>query len=202
MNRWWVSVAVVSDILVYVIHGYRWSYLLRPLGGATPWHCVRAIYVGLYANEILPFRTGELIRCYLQTRWTGLPFSVTLTSALIERIFDGIWLVLFLAVTTQFITLPPFLRDMAWFLVALLVVAIGLLGFAMFHKQKDSPMMQRKSMAKIRILLDDLYAVGHSRYLYLSALMSLPYLLMQMIPIYATMKAYPGLEERSGWRRW
>lgn len=195
MDWRWVTVAMVTDILVYVIHGYRWSTLLRPLANTSPWQCIRAIYVGLYANEILPFRTGELIRCYLQTRWTGLPFSVTLTSALIERIFDGVWLVLFLAIVTRYVALPPFLRDMAWFLVILLIIAIGLLGFTMFHKQKDSPFMRRKSMAKIRVLLDDLYQIGHSRYLYTSALLSLPYLLMQILPIYATMKAYPSFDE-------
>jgi len=29
------------------------------------WRTVQAIYIGLFANEVLPLRVGELIRCYL-----------------------------------------------------------------------------------------------------------------------------------------
>src|SRR5512144_1616825 len=85
MNWWWVSVAVLSDILVYVWHGWRWSLLLKPICDIPVMRSVRAVYVGLFANEILPLRTGEVIRCYLQARWSEVPFSVTLSSALIER---------------------------------------------------------------------------------------------------------------------
>ena len=49
--------------------------------------------VGLFANEVLPLRAGELIRCFLMARWSKIPISVTLASALIERIFDGVLLI-------------------------------------------------------------------------------------------------------------
>ncbi|HEX5431613.1 MAG TPA: lysylphosphatidylglycerol synthase transmembrane domain-containing protein, partial [Bryobacteraceae bacterium] len=92
MDWKWVAVAVAGDIAVYLWHGLRWSLLLRPLVRAGYWRTVRAIYVGLFANEVLPFRAGEVLRCYLLSRWTELPFSVSLSSAVIERVFDGIWL--------------------------------------------------------------------------------------------------------------
>ncbi len=50
----WVILAVVSDIAVYVVHGWRWSLLLKPIEEIPMWRSVRAIYVGLFANEILP----------------------------------------------------------------------------------------------------------------------------------------------------
>ena len=97
--RWVATVACVADVLVYVIQGWRWSLLLRPVGPAPIGSSVRAIFVGLFASEVFPLRAGELIRCFLQARWTQIPVSVTLASALIERIFDGIVLIvaLFLA---------------------------------------------------------------------------------------------------------
>jgi uncharacterized protein (TIRG00374 family) len=98
--RWsWVAAAVVFDILVYFLQGWRWSLLLRPVATIPFARSIRAIYVGLFANEVLPLRTGEVIRCYLQGRWSGLPFTVVLSSALIERIFDGFWLLICLVVT-------------------------------------------------------------------------------------------------------
>jgi hypothetical protein len=38
--------------------------------------------------------------------------------------------------------------------------------------------------------MDDLAQIGHSRYLYLALLQSLPYLLLQVIPIWAAFQAY------------
>jgi uncharacterized membrane protein YbhN (UPF0104 family) len=42
----------------------------------------------------------------------------------------------------------------------------------------------------LNILLEDLYIIGHSPYLYLSAMASLPYLLLQVLPIYALAVSY------------
>ena len=42
----------------------------------------------------------------------------------------------------------------------------------------------------MRVLIDDLNLIGHSRYLYYAFFQSLPYLLLQVIPIYAAMQAY------------
>jgi uncharacterized membrane protein YbhN (UPF0104 family) len=40
------------------------------------------------------------------------------------------------------------------------------------------------------VFIEDLHRIGHSRYLYLSFLVSIPHLLMQVVPIYAVMQAY------------
>ena len=50
----WVAVACVADVLVYVIQGWRWSLLLRPVGPASIGSSVRAIFVGLFASEVFP----------------------------------------------------------------------------------------------------------------------------------------------------
>ncbi len=63
---------------------------------------VQAIYIGLFANEVLPLRSGEVIRCYLLARWNELHVSVVLSSALIERLLDGAWLALGFWVITYF----------------------------------------------------------------------------------------------------
>src|SRR6476659_6827780 len=58
--KWrWVAVAAVADVLVYVWQGWRWSLLLAPVERIPIERSVRAIYVGLFANEVLPFKTGE-----------------------------------------------------------------------------------------------------------------------------------------------
>ena len=119
MNWWWIALAVAADVSVYLWHGLRWQTLLRPVVRLKYWEPVRAIYVGLFANEVLPFRAGEVLRCYLLARNPQLPLSVSLTSALIERIFDGIWLSLCIILMLRYTVIPHSLRflvDGAYFL--------------------------------------------------------------------------------------
>jgi uncharacterized membrane protein YbhN (UPF0104 family) len=192
MHWGWVIFAMVADILVYFFQGWRWSMLLTPLAAVPFWRSVRAIYVGLFANEVLPFRTGEIIRCYLQARWSGLPFSVTLSSALIERIFDGIWLVICLVAALRMAPLlPKQLVNGGTTLALAILVGAALLGAAMFWKESTYKALEnRKHLRKVGILLEDLHIIGHSRYLYFSAIASLPYLLMQVLPVWGLGKAY------------
>src|SRR5688572_2193460 len=190
--RWsWVAAAVLFDILVYFLQGWRWSLLLRPVANIPFAQSIRAIYVGLFANEILPLRTGEIIRCYLQGRWSHLPFTVVLSSALIERIFDGVWLIICLLVTMQFVELPELYSRLGQLLGIAVLLGGALLAGAMFFKHGTRAALENhRWLAKLNILLEDLYIIGHSRYLYLSAAASLPYLLLQVLPIYGLARAY------------
>jgi len=195
MDWWWVGLAVVADIAVYFWHGLRWTLLLRPLVPARFMQTVRAIYVGLFANEVLPFRAGEVLRCYLISRWTKLPFSVALSSALIERVFDGIWLCSCLFVALKLVKFPRqfrFLLDGAWVLGAIVLGGVVVLGIAFLRRDKSSkavlpPSGWRRHLA---VLFKDLALIGHSRYLPFSFLQSLPYLLLQVIPIWAAFHGY------------
>lgn len=191
MHWGWVLAAGVFDILVYFLQGWRWSLLLRPVARVPAMRAIRAIYVGLFANEVLPLRTGELIRCYLMGRWSGLPFSVTFSSFIIERVFDGLWLVICLFASTYVAEVQPIYVHMGQVLLGLVILAGALLGAAMFFKtQTHAAFSGNKYLEKVAILLEDLYIMGHSRYLYFSAIASLPYLLLQVLPIYFLAQAY------------
>lgn len=194
----WVALALVSDIAVYVCQAWRWSLVLRPVKPVGFKHSVQAIYVGLFANEVIPLRAGEVIRCFLLSRWTEIPLSVTLASALIERIFDGFWLVVCLLVTIKFVALPQWIVDGGFVLGALVLIAGALLAVAMFWRQQAlDRFLGARWFHWVHVLIEDLHLIGHSRYLYFAALASLPYLLIQTIPIYALMKAYGFLEDDS-----
>jgi uncharacterized protein (TIRG00374 family) len=191
MHWSWVAAAVLFDILVYFLQGWRWSLLLRPVANIPFAQSIRAIYVGLFANEILPLRTGEIIRCYLQGRWSHLPFTVVLSSALIERIFDGVWLIICLLVTMQLVELPELYSRLGQLLGIAVLLGGALLAGAMFFKHGTRAALENHPwLAKLNVLLEDLYIIGHSRYLYLSAAASLPYLLLQVLPIYGLAQAY------------
>jgi uncharacterized membrane protein YbhN (UPF0104 family) len=195
MNWWWLGLAVVGDISVYCWQAVRWRLLLLPVERVTFRQAVSAIYVGLFANEVLPFRAGEILRCYLVSRWTKLPFSVAISSALIERIFDGIWLCLCLLVSIRLVGVhhhhAPWLVRSGYFLGTIVLAGAALLALAVFLRQKTRALLSGDGWQRhLRVLIDDLNLIGHSRYLYFAFLQSLPYLLLQVIPIYAAFQAY------------
>ncbi len=192
LNWWWIALAVAADILVYVCHGWRWSLLLTPVERIPVLRSVQAVYVGLFANEILPFRTGELIRCYLQSQWSTIPFSVTISSAVIERFFDGFWLgLLLLFVIGRTPNMPEEIKVGGWVLLSVLVIGAAVLAVGFFHKERAHSVLGEKGWQRhLRILIQDLHLIGHSRYLYFSALATIPYLLLQVVPIYASMRAF------------
>ncbi len=191
MHWGWVAAAAVSDIAVYVLQGWRWSILLQPIANIPMMRSVRAIYVGLYANEVLPFRSGEIIRCYLQSRWGHLPFSVVLSSIAIERIFDGVWLVLYLSIVVQFVDLPRRIRDGGYFLILVVAILAVLLGFIIAFQAKAKKLAKRwKWGDKANIFIEDLQAMGGSRSFFLSFVASLPHLMAMTVPIYCTIRAY------------
>ncbi len=192
----WIALAVTTDILVYVIHGWRWSLLLTPIVRIPVFKSIRAVYVGLFANEVLPFRTGEVIRCYLQARWSETPFSVIVASALAERVFDGLWLVLGLIFVVKFVRdLPHNVVEGGYILGTVVLCLAILLLVAMMQKSWALRNLSTTGWQNtLRVLIEDLNLIGFSRYLGFAALASLPYLLMQIMPIWAVMKAY-GLED-------
>ncbi|HEX5388001.1 MAG TPA: lysylphosphatidylglycerol synthase transmembrane domain-containing protein [Gemmatimonadales bacterium] len=90
--------AVVLATLTFPIRAVRWRYLLRdardePITWSALWH---ATAIGFMANNVLPFRLGELIRPLAVTRLADVRFTAAFSSIAIERIFDGLTLALLL----------------------------------------------------------------------------------------------------------
>jgi uncharacterized protein (TIRG00374 family) len=195
LGWWWVAFALVSGAAIYLWQAVRWQTLLRPVEPVGIWELARAIYVGMFANEILPFRAGELLRCYLLSSRTTLPLSVSLTSVLLERVFDGIWLCVSIFLILVLMPIPHaqrlWLADSGAVLALVVSAAAVLLSLALFRRhQARSTLPEGRWKKQFHVLVDDLEIIGHSRYLAISFLQSLPFLLFQAIPMFAAFRAY------------
>ncbi len=190
--KWaWVCLGVVCDITVYLLHGWRWKLLLRPVAQVPFLQTLEAIYVGLFTNEVFPLRAGELIRCFLLSKSTELPISVTFASALIERLFDGVWLITFFLFCLRMHRMPGILVSGGYALALLLVVLALVLGYAMYARKQSLDLVFGLSWPRwFNTLIEDLHLIGHSRYLYYSFFVSGLYLAAQMLPIYGLVQAY------------
>jgi len=92
--------AVVLATLTFPARLLRWRLLLRQAdGGPYPylplWH---AVAIGFAANNLLPFRAGELLRTYAASRLASARLTSALSSIAVERVFDSIAVVLLLTV--------------------------------------------------------------------------------------------------------
>jgi len=101
--------AVALATLTYPMRLVRWRLLLRdvdggPLPAAPLWH---AVAIGFMANNILPFRAGELVRLLAATRLAGARFSAVLSSVAVERVLDGLTVVALLSISLLASDLPP-----------------------------------------------------------------------------------------------
>ena len=98
-HYWYVAPAFAAMSLGLVLRVQRWRAMFprseRPGFAATFW----ALVLGLFANNVLPARLGELARMAALARETGLRRTQVLTTIAVERVFDLAALGLIAAVT-------------------------------------------------------------------------------------------------------
>jgi uncharacterized protein (TIRG00374 family) len=108
-DPWPLAVGVVLATLTFPMRLIRWRLLLRsetgaPLPAMPLWH---AVAIGFMANNLLPFRAGELVRTFAATKLSGARFTAAMSSVAVERVFDGLACVGLLAIGLLTSDLPP-----------------------------------------------------------------------------------------------
>ncbi len=102
-----------------------------------------ATAIGFMANNVLPARAGEVARAYAGARLVGLPMSTALSTIAVERVFDGVVVVLMLAIG---IAAPGFpasvqlkgvgLQTIAVSMGTLFVIALAALALAAHYPER------------------------------------------------------------------
>jgi hypothetical protein len=182
---------VAADLAVYIMHGWRWKTLLEPVVRLRLWRTVQAIYIGLFANEVLPLRTGELIRCYLLAHWNNLRISLSLASAAVERLIDGFWLAGAFLITASLVRgIPEKLIVLVQVVVGLLILgAVLLLWVAARGREAHAAIPESRWAATLRHIVEGLSLMDNPHTLGMTALISLLYLLLQFLSVWFLMKA-------------
>jgi uncharacterized protein (TIRG00374 family) len=105
----------------------RWAILLRPLSEAVTSRALfPTVIVGYMANNVLPLRTGELVRSYLVSRQYNVRKTSVLATIAVERIFDGFTMLAFMLVATLFVSFTSELQHLA--ILAFIVFTVLLIG--------------------------------------------------------------------------
>jgi glycosyltransferase 2 family protein len=115
--------AIASGTLL--LRAWRWRILLNAEADVPVSTAFWATAAGLFANNFLPARAGELVRTYMISA-RGLPLPYVLATALAERIVDAVVLLVICSLVLIGLPSPP-----GWFATAATpFAAIGLAGAA------------------------------------------------------------------------
>jgi uncharacterized protein (TIRG00374 family) len=189
----WMALAVAADLAAYVCHGWRWSTLLSPVSRLGFWRTVQAVYVGLFANELFPLRPGEVIRCFLLAFWNDLRVSVSLASAAVERVIDGLWLLIaFVAIVVRSDRRIDSMIAISVQATALVLIAatVGFFWIVRHRFHAHPSLHESRWAAALRHITEGLQLMGNLRTLQLTAAISALYFALQAVTMWALMKAY------------
>lgn len=128
--------AVLLDVLSYGAQGVRWRLLLTGKGKLSSLRATQAVYAGLFTNELLPFRAGELVRAYLVSRWLSKDFASVFPSITVERLFDSVWLALLIGLSALLVPLPEGLIRSEEILGGVVLLGTGIFLYFVLREEK------------------------------------------------------------------
>ena len=98
----WLILATIIGWSAHVSRGWRWRYLLSPLGHRPGfWNCYHAVMIGYFMNMFIQ-RAGEASRAVSLYRSEKVPFEQGFGTVLAERVVDTLMLGAIAVITVLF----------------------------------------------------------------------------------------------------
>jgi uncharacterized protein (TIRG00374 family) len=95
----WIWLAVVAFSVGYSSRIERWRLMLLPENPQLTWAmCAGPLMAGFAANNVLPFRAGDVLRSVAFTRELGVGAGAVLATLVIERLLDLFIMIAFLGI--------------------------------------------------------------------------------------------------------
>jgi len=150
-NYYWLFPAVVSYMFGFLMRGVRWKYLLLPIKKCKLLNLVSTVLIGFMANNLLPLRVGELIRAYVNGKKENISKSSSLATIVVERVFDGLTLVVLLLLALLFLgsgyspqhVFPQWLKKMTYAAWGLFLGMLILLYIMMRYKELTNKVIKK-----------------------------------------------------------
>lgn len=112
----WLALGVMIYFLAVWGRTWRWHYLLRSIKPVSMKTLFPIVVIGYMGNNVYPFRAGEVIRAYVLKRNEDVNITASLATIVVERIFDGLVMLIFVFVALPFAEFQAaWLRDVVFF---------------------------------------------------------------------------------------
>jgi uncharacterized protein (TIRG00374 family) len=136
-DPWLTLLATFVVTLVFPLRALRWRPILAPIAPNLPYGPLwRATAIGFMANNLLPTgRAGEIVRPYMLSRETSVPFAAAFASMVVDRVFDAVTVLILIAVALLDPSLPDTVSATTFATTTVIVVAgiaVGLYAIVFF----------------------------------------------------------------------
>lgn len=88
INWFYILLAVIISMCSVLWLGYRWQHVLTPITESPLPLLIKGHFVGLFGNNIFPFRLGEFMRAYFIRKKLDTGYLKILGTIFIERMLD------------------------------------------------------------------------------------------------------------------
>jgi hypothetical protein len=161
-NYWWIVPGVGVYMVGLWVRAWRWHYTLRHLKPVPVRQLFPLVCIGYFGNNVYPLRAGEIIRSYVLKRSQDISIASSLATVLIERVFDGLTMLLFVFLALPFAPMPTQYRNLV-IVLTVLMLAATLIFVAMAAKPQIMAAVYnwgaaRLLPARLRTRTDDLFA--------------------------------------------
>lgn len=164
-NFFWLLLPVLVALLSNLFRALRWKMLIKASGMEVSLiNSFLAVLVGYFANFVLP-RAGEVAKCGMLKKYSGLSFTTVLGTVVTERIFDVIMtaIILTLAFVLEFGMLSSLVEDADLpskllsiitnpFVIVILIIFLAVLFIILkFRNQSKLYAKGRESLRKFKL---------------------------------------------------
>ncbi len=163
-NYWWILPGVAVYFVAVWARTWRWHYLLRPIKVISLRRLFPVVCIGYFGNNVYPARAGEVIRAFVLRRNDGVSVSASLATVIIERVFDGLIMLLFVFFALPFVGashIPAIYRSAIIGFSILFFVALGVFFWMAFDQRRVTILYRffadRLVPARFRAPLDGFY---------------------------------------------
>ena len=131
-NYWWLIPGVVVYFGAVWARTWRWHYMLRHIKRVSLARLFPIVVIGYMGNNVYPARAGEVLRSYVLKREHGVRVSSSLATVIIERLFDGLTMLLFVFAALPFVDLHGKLADYRPFIIGFTLLFVAALLVFLF----------------------------------------------------------------------
>jgi glycosyltransferase 2 family protein len=123
-DYWYVLPALAAYFAGVWLRAVRWRVLLKPVKSLSVSALFPVVVIGYMANDVLPARLGEIVRAYVLGEQEDIPKTTTLATIVVERMFDGIAMLVFVALVGLVVPLGEQIAAIFRLTTGLFVVAL------------------------------------------------------------------------------
>jgi len=195
-NYMYLPLAVASSLVTNIFRTYRWKYIISPIKKISTQSLFSGVAIGYMANNLLPARLGEFVRAYIMGKKEGISKSSTLATIVLERIFDGLALLFFLAFISLLFSLPLWIKQAGIGAGAFFLFLSAFLILLMIKKTQGIQLIEKfvglfsfklakESSRLLKLFLTGLVVINHKKSVFIIFLFSIIVWLVESMTYYA-----------------